>query len=260
MSESNIYKKVAKDMFLVQMGWTLGFLGVLLFGQVLKRILPFLQNSQHNHFFLSSFVASNVYMLIIGIIAGATFLSFYVQNGVSRKDFFKGAAIAGVGLSICIPVISAIVTLIEVGIVKLFNMPIQFDSPFSEIEFEDTDDLIGNIVESIIVPPFTNFLEHPILSIVVFFVSVLTFYFVGWFISATFIRLHWITGVLACVVSVPIIFIQKWFIASGFGQLETHMFSTFELPMPISMIAIVLLLFVILFVIRQLTKRVIIKL
>src|SRR5699024_12454545 len=66
------------------------------------------------------YVAANIYMLVIGIIA-INFLPYYVQNGVTRKNYFIGNVFAGVGLSIVIPVLIYIISFLEKSVINNFT-------------------------------------------------------------------------------------------------------------------------------------------
>ena len=43
----------------------------------------------NSYFGTAVFVSSNIYMLVIGIIAAYAFLQYYVSSGVTRKDYLK---------------------------------------------------------------------------------------------------------------------------------------------------------------------------
>lgn len=95
-----IHSKVALDLYTVQFSWALKFLGFFIFLQIarpLVAMIPFINmNNKVNigNYFDTVFTFSNIFMLVIGIIVASSFLSYFVRNGVTRKDFFKGAAIA----------------------------------------------------------------------------------------------------------------------------------------------------------------------
>ena len=84
--------KVGLDLFIAQMGWTALFIGIIFVVHLVKLVFATVQGDEISVFYLSGHISSGVYMLIIGIIAGLSYLSFYVENGVTRKDFSKGVS------------------------------------------------------------------------------------------------------------------------------------------------------------------------
>src|SRR4051794_22873455 len=104
MKHKAVYPKVATDLFFVQLFWSFGFLGVLLVVHIIKIILGIMNGSEINNYFSIVYVAAHIFMLVIGIISVYGFLPHYVGNGVSRRDYFKGATLSTIALSITIPV------------------------------------------------------------------------------------------------------------------------------------------------------------
>jgi hypothetical protein len=91
MKQPKNYPKVAIDMFFVQGIWASGFLGIMLLIQIVKSVLfIFNDNNGVNTYYDATFIASNIFMLVIGIISAVGFIPHYVSNGVTRKDYFKG--------------------------------------------------------------------------------------------------------------------------------------------------------------------------
>jgi uncharacterized integral membrane protein len=105
MKEKMIISKVARDMFLEQLKWSLWFIGIV----VLLHVVFFILSSQFdfkiNNLFTFSYMAAPIYMLIIGIIAGTSFLPFFVKHGVTRKDYFWGSSVAALILSFSLAII-----------------------------------------------------------------------------------------------------------------------------------------------------------
>ena len=94
MKAKAIFPKVAVDLYIVQLLWSLSFLGFFLFIQIAKPLLamiPLLKmNDKINigNYFDTVFIASNIFMLVIGIIVTLGLLPYYVSIGVTRRDFF----------------------------------------------------------------------------------------------------------------------------------------------------------------------------
>src|SRR5690625_5521729 len=76
--------------------------------------------SNVDSFYNASYIVSIIYMFVIGIIS-ISFLTYYVEHGITRKNYFYGNVIASIGLSIIIPIVLYLLSLIEEFIINLFT-------------------------------------------------------------------------------------------------------------------------------------------
>ncbi|MTI96729.1 MAG: hypothetical protein FH749_14855 [Firmicutes bacterium] len=108
----SVKAKVAIDMFTIQMGWSLWFIPIVLVVNILvNQFVPEVQERGLS-FIAFIFQPAKIYMLVIGIISGFAFLSHFIKNGIIRKDYFSGSAIAAAGVALGIIVISAVITVV----------------------------------------------------------------------------------------------------------------------------------------------------
>lgn len=259
MKKASIFTKVATDMFWAQLFWAFGFLGIMLVIHLVKIVLAINSDNDLELYFVSTFVASNIFMLVIGIISSYGFLPHYVSNGVTRKDYFKGAALASVGLAIALPVILSIVSGIELFILKIFNMSTIFTTTFGDrVEIED-DGIVSEIIQSIIIAPYVDPQSNWLLAIFIVTLNLLTFYLLGWLIGSAFYRFGVITGLVFIAISIVIVLLENALLSIGLGLTVPDKFSSYDFSLPISILGVVVLIVIVLWLIRQLTKRVAIK-
>lgn len=259
LKKTSIFSKVATDLFWVQLFWAFGFLGIMLAIHVVKVALAINNDTDIEVYFVSTFVASNIFMLVIGIISSYGFLPHYVSNGVTRKDYFKGAVIASVGLSIALPVISSIVSVIELFILKMFNMSTIFSTTFGERVNMEDDGIIAEIIQSIIIAPYVDPQSNWLLAIFVVTLNLLTFYLLGWLIGSAFYRFGVIVGIVVIAISIVLVLLENAILSIGLGLTVPDRFSSYDFSLPISLLGVVVILIIVLWLIRKFTKRVAIK-
>ncbi|TQR16265.1 hypothetical protein [Psychrobacillus soli] len=259
MKQKAIYPKVATDLYWVQLFWALGFLGVLLVIQIIKTILSITKGIEMNQYFDAVFIAANIFMLVIGIISSYGFLPYYVGNGVTRKDYFKGTAIASVGLSITIPIIASLVSVIQIFLVNVVNLSILKDSSLGKNAPVNEDGLIGEMIQSIILTPFVDLQSNWLLAIFVFALNIFIYYLVGWLIGSGFYRFGVLFGLICIIIAFIIIYAQDILLRIVLDLPVHDMFASLQLPIYASGIGIFVLIVITLWMIRQLTKRVAIK-
>lgn len=212
------FSKVAFDMYTVQMKWTLWFLFFILAAQIahiilvmsplntedtLRNFLPFLNGS------------AKIYMLIIGIFSYG-FLTFYITQGVTRRDYFIGSSLAALGLSITIIIIGTILTYLQLIILDAIHYPI------SNVLFD----------------------SHGFLQPIYYNINIFIFYLIGCLIGIGYYRFGWIIG----------------FAFVAFAILSIMVTETLLKSQPIiAFTGLLALTTVILIFIRQITKRIAIK-
>ncbi|MDI2585803.1 hypothetical protein OR571_01310 [Psychrobacillus sp. NEAU-3TGS] len=258
MNQKTIYPKVATDLFWVQFFWALGFLGVLLIVQIIKAILSITKGIEMNDYFDAVFIAANIFMLVIGIISSYGFLPYYVRNGVTRKDYFKGSTIASVGLSITIPIIASIISVIQVFIVNVINLSILKDSSFGNAT-GDEGNIVAEIILSIIFTPFVDLQSNWLLAIFVFALNIFIYYLVGWLIGSGFYRFGVLFGLFCIILAFLVIYVEDLLLSIALDLPVHDMFASVQLPIYVAVIGIFVLASLTLWMIRQLTKRVAIK-
>lgn len=259
-----IYPKVATDMFWAQLSWAFGYLGVLAMIHIVRIVTSFMNDTEPSNYYVTIFVSSNIFMLVIGIISAYGFLEYFVGNGVTRRDFFKGSSIAAVGLSIVIPIVASVVTVIETVIFKALNLSFKEETLAVDKITESGDgfvgEIIGNVVQVVILAPFVELYENWPLAITVLVLNLFFYYLVGWFISAAFQRFGVVIGLGCIVFSIMLVFVQDIFLRNFLDLNAGGLFADVHIPFAVAGIGVFLLLAILLMFIRQFTKRVPIKL
>lgn len=258
-----IYPKIAVDMFWIQLFWALGYLGVLFVIHVIKIVTSLINNDGVSPYFANVYVTSNIFMLVIGIISTYGFLQYFVENGVTRKDYFKGAALASIWLSLSIPVVTSLVSLLEFAIIKMVNINFFVDKSMFLVESEDfggpIKNIFGNVVISIVLPPSVSLTDHWLLAVLVLALNLFCFYLIGWFISASFYRLGGVVGLVSVIISFIIVFSYDFLLRTVLNLPAVAMFGAIQVPMVVAAIGIIIIISITIWMIRQLTKRVPIK-
>lgn len=251
-----IHSKVALDLYTVQFSWALKFLGFFIFLQIarpLVAMIPFINmNNKVNigNYFDTVFTFSNIFMLVIGIIVASSFLSYFVRNGVTRKDFFKGAAIASIGLSISIPIVASLFYALLNIIRKFTGFPYMENSELTNQVINIDDGFVGEIVQMIILPPFVPLESSWLLAIGLFTLNILTYYIIGWFIGSSFSRFGVPVGLLSIVLSFIVIYMRDFLLNHALNSDSSFFIASLS-----SLVFVVILLWII----RQTTKRIAIK-
>lgn len=260
--KQRIFLKVAKDMFRVQMSWAFGFLGIMLAINIFKIIRATIQGTGVDNYYNSVFVAANIFMLVIGIIA-VYFLPHYVENGVTRKDYFKGTFIASIGLSVIIPIITIGISSLQLFILKNIDKISFKEADFNSVVLEvnnDVGDIIGDTVTSIILNPYIDPQSNWILAIDIFSLNIFMYYLIGWLISASFYRFDTLTGLGSILIAFIILTLEDTLLRISLDLPVASRFSTLEfLPLGVTVLGILFLILISIWIIRSLTKRVKVK-
>lgn len=151
--------KVAKDLYIEQIKWSVGFICIIMAVYIGLNILStYVGFSFQSNIIMFTGASSTIYMFVIGIIAGATFLPQFIKLGVSRKICIYGIALAALFVSLTLPII------------------------FSLFSF----------VESLFTGDFRLNLAYFILYVFNIYVG----YLLGWLINIGYYRFHWIIGLV----------------------------------------------------------------
>ncbi|WP_147532847.1 hypothetical protein [Bacillus marasmi] len=263
MSKKAVYPKVAFDMGAIQAGWTIWFLGIITIIHIVKAIVSIKMGGNHEGFFVSSFVSSNIYMFIIGIIGLYAFLPFFVKNGVTRKDYFIGSIFVGIGLSVSIVLYSLVLSGIETAVIKMANLPINIDNSGADVFSKDEDDiLIAKIVKMIVVSPFVGLEDNWFLSLILTSLNLISSYVMGGFIAAGYYRYGWIAGFGFIGMSILLMIIWDLIWGSELGEPLASLLGvgSFDFPTIVSILGSVAIISLVLWMIRRVTRRVVIKL
>ncbi|MBY7141806.1 hypothetical protein KFZ56_01585 [Virgibacillus sp. NKC19-3] len=268
MKQKSIFPKVIMDMFSIQFAWAWGFFGIMLVINIIKVGRTLLGNDSVDGYYDAVFIGANIFMLVIGIIS-TSFLSHYVANGVTRKDYFKGALLASVGLSVVIPIIAFVVDAIERFIVtNLTN--ITFGDPglnavTQEIAEDIGDiggigDVISTIVQSVIFTPYIDPGSNWILAMGVFSLNIFLYYLLGWLISASFYRFDTVTGLGFIVIALVLLMAGDTLLRVTLGlPLLEGLAALNAIPAGVAALGVLFIVVVSIWMIRLLTKNVSVK-
>ncbi|WP_456273539.1 hypothetical protein [Bacillus sp. AK031] len=226
--------KVAADMSVLQLIWSAWFMSFVFIAYVILQ--RFVNNDAVNEqsFLTFAYGPSKIYMLVIGILSVHAFLTFYVRSGITRRDYFKGAAVSSFVVSLVLMLSAGIITAIE----KVIDSGIE------------TNSFIGS--------------DAPLLlTMLVFSVNILMYYAAGWLIGAGFYRFGGIGGMMYILLAIVIISLSDFlweselreplkFLLDLSSQQDFSLFTSFILT--------AFLLAMTLWIIKSTTKRVRIKL
>lgn len=265
MKQKTIYPKVAIDMFLTQSKWTFRFLAIVFLIHVSHMIIALNSDRDLGTYFDSVFVATNIYMFIIGIIA-TYFLPHFVSLGVTRKDAYLGTVIGAAGLSIAIPIISFIVSSIAKWIVlsvtSLTFTPSNINSVVAEMDMEDhiLGTIISNTIQTFIGAPYVDPSSNLLLALIIASLNFFVYYLIGWLIGSTFYRFGTIIGLVFIVIGIVILLAKNILLRIPLDlPLPEHLQFTEDISKLIATLLIVLLIGIVIGIIRMMTQRVSIK-
>lgn len=256
MKQKTIYPKVSFDLFVMQGYIAAWFLGVMILVQIIRVIISNISHNGTGTFLVTTYIAASIFMLVLGIIVTSAFLPHYVGNGVTRKDFFKGASLGAIGLSIAIPIVSFILSLIEKGIVTLLKLPVNYETVFKPDVDEDTF-ILGKVLSTILTPNI-DFSSIWVLVLVLFAINLLTFYLIGWLIGSAFYK-NIILGFGAILMGIFILYFIGHIMAMLLGNSAPIFTTHIELPVIVLIFILLALIAVSFYMIRLLTKKIVVK-
>ncbi|MCP3033073.1 hypothetical protein LF817_17245 [Halobacillus sp. A1] len=231
MSTTTNARKVTLDTYWFLMKTSLWFtFTVLLIYVALHIFLAHVDVLQQN--FLSFAVEpAKIYMLVMGILSVFAFLTFFMRQGVTRKDYFTGTALSAFFVSITLMIVFSVLSFIH----QLFA------------EVEPTSFIGDDASWFALATAFT--------------LNVFLYYIVGWLIGAGFYRYGWIGGCLYILIALLLVITidNLWeFELDGLLKTLTNV-SMEEFPTYLSVIGSLLLCGISLWMIRASTKRIEIK-
>ncbi len=247
--------RLSVDLFAIQFSWTIWFIGISLFVQLIRIII----HSSVDSVYSAGHIASNVYMLVIGMIMISA-LTYYVENGITRKQYFYGNVLATLGLSIIIPIVFYVIGLVEQWIIPFVTSTTVNVGTLENIVVDVDGNLLGEIILSLIMTPFVSPTSNVFLSLGLFSLNIFVFYLVGWLIGVAFKRLGVIGGLLFIIIALSFVAMKDSMLRI---QLDVPLFETFSflhgVPKVFALPITCLVIVVTLMLIRLLTKRVAIK-
>jgi hypothetical protein len=171
MKPTAVFPKVAKDMYLEQMKWTVWYLVFVLVTQIVHLYSSYFaidDDTTVKGILVFLFQSAKVYMIVIAIISVNGFLSYYVGQGVTRKEFWVGSMLAALGLTATITFSAVILTYLEYGILEMFQLSHLLSDEF----------LNGNAW-----------------LVIQYLLNIFFYYLAGCLIGVGFYRFHWIAGI-----------------------------------------------------------------
>lgn len=257
MNQQSISQKVAKEMFLVQLGWAGGFLGIILLINIIKSFISGFQGDDVEGFFSTIFIAGNIFMLVVGIIT-IHFLPHYVGMGVTRRDYFFGALVASIGLSIFIPIVAIVISALEQIIFNMINLPYKVQT-INDVNIDDN--ILGDILQTIIISPHVAPQENWLLATLVLIINFFIYYLMGWLIGVSFYRLDVISGILFIFIAIVLKMLKDTFLRIALDLPAVGWFTSFEkfIPTGIAWLGIVFIILIATRIIRMLSSRAAVK-
>ncbi|UJL46753.1 hypothetical protein KFZ58_02010 [Virgibacillus sp. NKC19-16] len=264
MNQQSFFTKVAQDMFLAQLKWSLWFLSFILLAHIVMIIMEVSIGIDGGigDFLYFSHGSSKIYMLVIGILSAYAFLTFYLNHGVTRKDYFTGSALAAAGIAIAIAVIASVLTGLEYVVMEMTNLPVTFDRSMAGNVIETSDNSISIFLPKAILG--SSILIHSsswLVSLLMYTLNILIYYIIGWFIGAGYYRFGWLIGLGFITSALVFMVIADLLWGTELGEPLSNWlpFDSINLPVYGATAGTILLIAIILWLIRLLTKNITIK-
>lgn len=262
MNTKNTLPIVIKDIGKELMRWTMNFFGILLVINIINMTFSFIKGHEIDHFYSSLIIAGNIYMFIAGII-GVTFLTYLVESGVSRANYFKAVLLGAVSLSIVIPIITLIIYKIQKITTSSFISYLTADHPaqLNDVvnDLGESDGLFDEMIVAIVTTPYINIDEELFLALSIFTVNLLFYYLVGWLIGTSF--QHSVLFGISMTFIAAIIFVLYDSLLRAMLKVPTfpkfHFLNAYSTS--IHFIFIILLFAIVIFGVRQLSKGVTVR-
>ncbi|WP_416148007.1 hypothetical protein ACM26V_17390 [Salipaludibacillus sp. HK11] len=235
---SKTASKLGIDLFSLQMKWAMWFLPIIFI--LYLGVLWFLPDADVNEMsFLSfAFEPAKIFMLVCGIISVFAFLSYYVRQGITRKDYFKGTGIAAVGMAIVMMIIIAIVAAILFFIGSYVNF-----------------------LSDINTSTFLNTQSDWFIPVIAFSLILTSYYVAGWLIGVGFYRYGGWGGM--GFIAIALVFTTLtdvlWEAEASHPWASWLNLNMSQLAIPISFIGALIFISIGLWIIRATTKRIPIK-
>ena len=208
MKQGAALQKVMRAYLGTQFVWTFWFLLIMIGVNIFHMVRSVLLDTNVDSYYHAVYIAANIYMFVIGIIT-VYFLPYFVEKGVTRKAYFKGTFASGVGLSVLIPLVSYIVSLIIEFISNRFFNITYHEPMFNVVDLATGDGhIVGDIIQALILTPYVDPQSNWLLAMFIFTLNILAFYIIGWFISVCFYRLHVVIGLGGILIGVILLILK----------------------------------------------------
>ena len=235
MKQKKLYPKVAFDIFYEQFKWSIWFISILTAIHVIVLLFFADARTEIGGFFEFSRYSTAIFMLVSGIMASYVFLSAYVQQGISRKDVYRGIGIGAFGLALFLTILPLLLNGVEYLLSEYMSLPLTFSSYGSAADW---------------------FVE-----VLIYLLNIFTYYLVGWLISIGYYRFGWMIGFLFIALAIVALSLNGYFwgdegISSIIPWIPNN---PIENSPSISFIGSLILIAALLAAMRLLTKRVAIK-
>lgn len=218
--------------------WTLWFMGILIAiymgsaafsgftGNSFEMSAPsFMEDGSQTSIATIFGDSARIFFLVCGILSMGPFLKYFVSMGITRRAYFKGNVMAIFLLAIAFTLLTAIISGIEYFIFGGYN----------------------------------NNLGQMTLLFVKMAVDIVLFYLVGWFIAAGFYRNNLFVGVSFILISIILIFFQSGLWGEDLPLAFFSLVSIENFSPVFIVLLSALLIFALIYVIRQLTKNATVK-
>lgn len=217
-------KKVLRGTFHMYLIWTIWYLGFCLLAIFGVAVFAANPNGEWEWSLLQGAMQANrIYMLVLGILSMGGLLTYYVSNGITRRDYFSGVAAAAMLLSVFLVIVTGLLHGAER---MLFGWGLSEES-------------LG-------------------LTFVMAFFQLIVFYFVGWLISAGFYLFHWLIGLAFIGIGIVIISIFDY-VWGHIGQQQFDFLPVTDISPAVGIVISLLLSLGLISVMRSLTKRAVVK-
>lgn len=165
------YPKIALDFFLEQFKWSIWFFSFLILAHVIGMFIVNRNGETVEGFFVFSSYSAAIFMLVCGIIAAFGFMSYFVQQGISRKNMYLGTIIGAFVLAVAVTLVPLAIHGIEQLISNFASLPIKSENL---TVFERTSGWFS--------------------AVGVYLLNVYTYYLIGWLIGIGYYRFNWLAG------------------------------------------------------------------
>ncbi|ARK29868.1 hypothetical protein [Halalkalibacter krulwichiae] len=230
---NQLIKKVATDLYSVQMKWVAWYLPIVFV--VYVALLAFVAEPELRTMSLLTFTfqTATIFMLVCGILASFVFLPVYIKQGVTRKTYFKATILSSIALATTIIVITAFAT----WVLTFFK---RYTTLFDEV-----------VLSSLVVIEGNWFLISFAYVIVIFI-----YYLAGWLISLGFYRYGAAGGFGFIAISLVLIFLTDiiWNLNTPKPIVGIIPIGSFSINIGIAFILSLIIIAIVVTIVQKVTK------
>lgn len=236
------------------------YLGIIVVIYIVMFILLGRMDAPISDFLNFSYSSTTIYMIIMGAIGAYYFFPMYVQLGVTRKQTFFGNVIGALGGAFTLVLFTVIISLLQHLIFRLFNWTITDSQVLIEnfINFSEettaTHFLLGT--------SFLSGLSRWAITLLSFWLSTVLNYAVGWMIGTGFYRASLFGGVGTILLGILFLLVSDIFWSGNVLPFlpEIRLEGNPLMLWFVALLVITIIIALIFWFIRQLTKKMPIKL